>query len=278
MFLGFEAGRLNTTGTPNTFLGYRAGYSNTTGSQNTFLGYETGGLAPTLTNASAIGYNAKVGASDAMVLGATGVEQVNVGIGTTTPDALLNIEGSKTNGYSEFFRLRNLEPNGFSNLFLESDVAGDGLSLGCTNSGLVGFPGYGQPGDSYVYVDIGLVARDLNIINSSTGGKINLQVDPNGMNGAPTMTLDTTRVGINTSTPTQALHVIGNILASGTVTPSDVRFKENVKNLNHSLEKIQNLRGVSYNHKAKFIKSHGLKEGNQIGFIAQELEKYFQNL
>ncbi|MGB3130024.1 MAG: tail fiber domain-containing protein, partial [Saprospiraceae bacterium] len=80
---------------------------------------------------------------------------------------------------------------------------------------------------------------------------------------------------INTSTPTQALHVIGNILASGTITPSDVRFKENVKNLNHSLEKIQNLRGVSYNHKAKFIKSHGLKEGNQIGFIAQELEKIF---
>jgi flagellar basal body rod protein FlgG len=44
-----------------------------------------------LSNATAIGYNAKIAASNSMVLGATGVNQVKVGIGTTTPSTTLDI-------------------------------------------------------------------------------------------------------------------------------------------------------------------------------------------
>jgi Chaperone of endosialidase len=75
--------------------------------------------------------------------------------------------------------------------------------------------------------------------------------------------------------PNERLEVRGNILASGTITPSDVRYKENITSLNGSLAKLTQLRGVSYTHKAEFIKSKSLKEGNQIGFIAQELEAIF---
>jgi hypothetical protein len=82
-------------------------------------------------------------------------------------------------------------------------------------------------------------------------------------------------VGIGIAAPSERLHVVGNILASGTITPSDARFKENVATLSGSMSKLAQLRGVSYTHKAEFIKDRGLKEGNQIGFIAQELEQIF---
>jgi hypothetical protein len=92
---------------------------------------------------------------------------------------------------------------------------------------------------------------------------------PNGLGGNG-------NVGIgNVAQPTERLQVQGNILASGTITPSDVRYKENIATLNGSLAKLTQLRGVSYTHKAEFIKSRGLHEGNQIGFIAQELEAVF---
>ncbi len=89
----------NSTGASSTALGYNAGYSNTTGSYNTFLGYNAGygdGVSTTtatLTNATAIGYNAQVTASNALILGGTGAYGVNVGIGTTSPYAKLSVVG-----------------------------------------------------------------------------------------------------------------------------------------------------------------------------------------
>jgi hypothetical protein len=41
-FIGYQAGRSNTTGYINTFLGYQAGNNNTTGTRNSFLGYQAG--------------------------------------------------------------------------------------------------------------------------------------------------------------------------------------------------------------------------------------------
>jgi hypothetical protein len=68
-------------------------------------------------------------------------------------------------------------------------------------------------------------------------------------------------VGIGTS-PTEALHVTGNILASGNVTAfSDERLKENIETLQGS--KVLEMRGVSYT-----------KDGElSSGVIAQEIEK-----
>jgi hypothetical protein len=85
---------LFTTGQNNTALGGSSGVTNTTGNNNTFLGYQADATANNLTNATAIGYNAKVAASNSLVLGGTGVDAVNVGIGTSTPNALLTIHPS----------------------------------------------------------------------------------------------------------------------------------------------------------------------------------------
>jgi hypothetical protein len=65
IFLGFDAGKSNTTGIRNTFLGRSAGSSNTTASWNTFLGYSagssnTGGIYNTFLG-SFVGYSNSTG-------------------------------------------------------------------------------------------------------------------------------------------------------------------------------------------------------------------------
>ncbi len=84
----------NGSGSNNTGIGRSALNSNSSGSNNTALGYNADVNTFNLTNATAIGYNAKVGASNSLVLGGTGVNAVNVGIGVTSPAATLHVNGS----------------------------------------------------------------------------------------------------------------------------------------------------------------------------------------
>lgn len=84
----------NTTGSYNTAIGYTALMSNNTGSNNTAIGYQADVTTDALTNATAIGYNAKVATSNSLALGGTGVDAVNVGIGTTSPTQRLDVVGN----------------------------------------------------------------------------------------------------------------------------------------------------------------------------------------
>ncbi len=96
----------NTTGANNLALGYKAGYGDGTADQRTvidtfatFIGYQASRASSTasttvLTNITAIGKNARAGASNTLVLGGTGADAVNVGIGTTTPWRTLTVNGS----------------------------------------------------------------------------------------------------------------------------------------------------------------------------------------
>ncbi len=95
--LGFSALASTTTGSANTAIGANAGESpnlanaNTTGSNNTFLGANAGpGTSAEVDNATAIGANATVSESNALVLGASGT---NVGIGTSAPAHTLDVTG-----------------------------------------------------------------------------------------------------------------------------------------------------------------------------------------
>jgi|ERR1043166_3090459 hypothetical protein len=101
-FFGTDNGQGNTTGFQNVFVGNFAGNNNGAGSRITTIGNASDVLANNLTNASAIGANAVVGASNAMVLGSiNGVNgataNTNVGIGTTTPLSALHIQDGGTN-------------------------------------------------------------------------------------------------------------------------------------------------------------------------------------
>lgn len=68
VFFGMGAGSVNTTGSTNTFVGQGAGNSNTVENSNTFIGAQANGAAG-ISNATAIGANSVVTASDTMVLG-----------------------------------------------------------------------------------------------------------------------------------------------------------------------------------------------------------------
>ena len=118
---GRSAGSANTAGNYNSFYGRSAAYANTTGSYNTAIGYSTLNANSTgtlntalgynaninntgvLTNATAIGANARVDCSNCLVLGSVNtvngaISGVAVGIGTTNPQAILDVNGNtKTN-------------------------------------------------------------------------------------------------------------------------------------------------------------------------------------
>ena len=77
-------------------------------------------------------------------------------------------------------------------------------------------------------------------------------------------------VGIGTSAPTEALEVVGNIKASGTVTSSDKRLKNNIRNFDKGLAEVLSLNPVSFAYNGK----GGTNSGeNHIGLIAQEIQK-----
>jgi len=79
------------TGNYNTAMGLDALWANTTGYYNTAIGCEADVSTGGLTNATAIGANAIVSASNSMVLGGTGANAVKVGIGTTSPQGALDV-------------------------------------------------------------------------------------------------------------------------------------------------------------------------------------------
>lgn len=121
-FIGYEAGQLNIDGDDNVFIGYNAGRRNqgghrnliigpnagfdaADGQDNTFLGANSVGVGIGLSNATAIGANARVMSNNALVLG----NNVNVGIGTSTPQNRLELTAG-TDGRSGL-RLTNMTAN-----------------------------------------------------------------------------------------------------------------------------------------------------------------------
>lgn len=99
VFIGKSTAQNNTTGYANTFVGNSAGEINTTGTFNTALGFLAGPSFSNLTNATAIGHRARVGISNAIVLGSiNGVNgataTTRVGIGISSPGYLLHVNGT----------------------------------------------------------------------------------------------------------------------------------------------------------------------------------------
>ena len=135
VLVGAQAGFGTTTGQSNIMIGVNAGTNNQTGSNNTFVGTGSGSAganAGILTNAGAIGANAQVSISNAIVLG----NNANVGIGTTAPANKLEImQGTAGNSGLRFTNLTSGSTATVlnANKFLTVDANGD-VVLGSTNS------------------------------------------------------------------------------------------------------------------------------------------------
>jgi hypothetical protein len=80
-------------------------------------------------------------------------------------------------------------------------------------------------------------------------------------------------IGVNDTTPSYNVDVNGTLRAYGITDSSDVTLKKNIENLNSTLDKVLQLRGVTFDWK-----NPAYGTSSQIGLIAQEIEEYFPEL
>ena len=95
--------------------------------------------------------------------------------------------------------------------------------------------------------------------------------------GVGTITINSgTRLGIGTTVPVSALHVIGDIRVSGVVTAtdfnsaSDAKLKTNIQPIENALDKVVQIQGVSFN----WIENNK----PSMGVIADDLQKVLPEL
>ncbi|MCR4333795.1 MAG: hypothetical protein NUV60_02170 [Patescibacteria group bacterium] len=128
--LGYQAGLGLTTGNNNTLLGYQAGSNLTTGSGNVIIGYNISATSSMATNSLNIGnliFGTGLDGTD------TTLSSGNVGIGTTTPDTKLSVNGTIYSSITE------LVTNGT----FSSDISGwtDNSGVGSSIAWSSGFSG-----------------------------------------------------------------------------------------------------------------------------------------
>jgi hypothetical protein len=157
----------------------------------------------------------------------------NIGMGTSTPAGKLHVANSDW-------------ATGSALISASANTAGATLRFTSPDAG------------NHIYDIIGSTGTGANPgagafgIWDDTGAAYRLMILPNG------------NVGLGTDFPSQKLHVIGNILASGSITPSDERLKQDITDLNYGLHEISKLRPVSYHWKSD------PKGKRVLGLIAQE--------
>jgi len=167
----------------------------------------------------------------------------NVGIGTTSPSARLDIAPDAN---KHMLRFSSSRPWVFketgsgttSKLVLQSTADGKDFEIHNTNGVRIAhFHTSVDPSYERIYL-------------LSGGGKL----------------------GIGTSSPSYTLDVHGSIAYYGTFLHSDLRWKKNITNLSGALDKVLKLRGVGFEWRKDEFSQVKFEEGTQIGFIAQEVE------
>ncbi|QHV96359.1 metallophosphoesterase [Spirosoma endbachense] len=124
VYLGTNAGNgAGVNGSNNVSIGSESGRSNQNGLNNTFLGYRANAGKAGLSNATAIGNNARVDISNAIVLG----NGANVGIGTGSPGNKLEIhaDSSGQSGLRLTQVTSAMTPIGSASKFLTVNAKGD---------------------------------------------------------------------------------------------------------------------------------------------------------
>jgi hypothetical protein len=262
-FMGYKAGFSNTSGGSNYFSGVNAGYSNTLGSSNFFEGYYAGykntiGYSNQFIGYGA-GYNNTTGFSNFYCGHQAGYSNVN---GTN------NVFIGTNAGYNELGSNRlYISNSATSTPLIYGDFTGQKLTI---NGNLVVKKGLDNSNPTLQLTEIGnrSVSVQYNNVNQSTYWKT-LATGLNNF-GVFTFWCNTTPDGGDVF---QLYSDGGGWLKGSLVESSDKRLKKNINSLTGTINKIKQLRGVSYNW---IDKERGSTE--QIGFIAQEVEEVFPQL
>jgi hypothetical protein len=220
-------------------------------------------------------------AGDSVIYQSTsGTNSGFVGIGTTNPVAAFEVNEAIPNSYNYIAYFNNTTEDVNTILTVESPQ-------GITNIGV------DQLGGSYLYSGTGNIYLGPDQTNTlwvggfgcsnTCNGKVGMQTSTpqnpldvagsvaigayGGVDAAPSDGLIVSGyVGIGTPTPTNLLTLVkggGPAIADGWSTYSSRRFKTNIQTLQGALEKVEQLRGVSYD-----LKATGKHE---VGVIAEEV-------
>jgi len=86
--------------------------------------------------------------------------------------------------------------------------------------------------------------------------------------------------GIGTTAPTHILHIagIGRSTQATWATSSDMRVKNNIRMIEHSLDKILQLKPVTFQYTPEYIEQHEGYEGEYMGFLAQDVKEVLPEL
>ncbi len=175
----------------------------------------------------------------------------NVGVGTASPIAPLEVVGAITTKGGEIIMQRPAVGGGWARgLHYTPD--------GSTNATASGLAGIGLLGSGSTQTSIYL-AFGASPWASSNG----MHILANG------------NVGVGLTNPTALFHVNGAALATAWNTSSDKRLKENIKPIENSVGKILQLRGVEFDWRKDVEAPTKHEETHDIGVIAQEVEKVF---
>nr|BFD67637.1 hypothetical protein HAGR004_26590 [Bdellovibrio sp. HAGR004] len=290
---GTAAGWVNSTIRNQAVDGYSGiSFVDNSGNNKGYIAYANSGagITPSTvmmgTSATTVPLTFSIGGNEAMRIAAsTG----NVGIGTSSPEVALHLVGNfkaeTTEGYNVVESRTSSEAN-FSPHFLlrrsrGTTAAPTYVQTGDT-MGLLTFRNHTATQGATVYS-----YATENHTASAWGANLTFSTIPNGSNiNTPRMTIDQNgNVGVGNTSPTYKVDVTGDInsttrlriagtqvcTSAGCTSSSDLRLKEEIQPLEHSLKNILNLQAVSY-----VYKDHEKFGGKRhIGVIAQDIEQVY---
>lgn len=177
--------------------------------------------------------------------------------------------------------------DGSSDTTVQFTNTGYGAAIGATsantsiigNGDYIGIIGYGGSGGVYgvataSYGGVGVAgqsfgseeASNTGVSAEGSGGDYGYGVSATGYGG-------NFGVGVIAQGTDWAGYFNGPVYASGGFTPSDEKFKQDVRSLDKGLSTVMALKPKSYKMKKEEFKDRiNLPAGNQFGFIAQDLE------
>jgi len=243
-------------------MGQDAGNVITDGAGNTIIGTGADASASGASNQIVIGASAAGNGDNTVTLGNTAITDVYIVNATDDGDA---------------------KPT----LHLRRDLA-SGQPGGGDVMGRISFDGADSLGNNTEYARIEAVIKDKD--NGSEEGRLDFGVfaDDAGGGGGVTNVLhlvgvdavNQARVGIGLTNPAHILDVVGTAgLSTGTAwtNTSDERIKTNIETIENGLDKINQLRPISFNYSEDYLEQHQEIDSSKKynSFLAQEYAEVF---
>ncbi len=241
---GVAALAYNLTGSNNMASGYAALQYNTTGSNNTASGFEA-------LNGNTTGYDNTASGTEALVDNTTGSENTVYGFaameyGTGSYSTAIGLDALHGNNLPDNTGSYNTALGWISGYTL------DGSAITGSNNTAVG---------GYSAFSTGTLTNATVIGYGAEVGQSNALAL-----GGPLGSGYNVNVGIGTATPSNVFTIAqgaGAAISDGWTTYSSRRWKTNIQTLHGALDKVEQLRGVSYD-----LKANGKHE---VGVIAEEV-------